>query len=337
MDVSPLAGILLSDSINMILLITKFVVGLLLIIKGADWLTDGASDIARRFNVSSLVIGLTIVAFGTSTPELVVSVISAVKGQTDLAIGNVVGSNIFNSLAIVGVTALICPVACSKGNIRYDVPLCLLASIVLFVMANDTLLGASQDVISRSDGIVLLCFMAVFMAYSITLGINSGNDATGEKQPTATRLWKSALLFLIGLAGLVVGGEWLVNGASGIAASMGVSESIIALTIVAAGTSFPELMTSVMAARKGDTDMALGNVVGSNIFNIFFILGTSATISPLHRGDIGLIDFLSLIVGAAMIWVFCRFGRRHHHITRGEGVALTLCAISYYILSIIEA
>lgn len=321
----------------MILLISKFAVGLLLIIKGADWLTDGASDIARRFNISSLVIGLTIVAFGTSAPELVVSVISAVKGQTDLAIGNVVGSNIFNSLAIVGVTAIVCPVACTKGNIRYDVPLCLLASIVLFVMANDALLGGSEDIISRSDGLVLLCFMAVFLAYSITLGVNSSNDTIDEKQSTPVQLWKSVLLFIFGLAVLIFGGEWMVDGASGIAANLGVSQSVIALTIVAAGTSFPELMTSVMAARKGDTDMALGNVVGSNIFNIFFILGTSATISPLHRGNIGISDFLTVVFGAVLIWLFCRFGRRHHHITRTEGIVLSICAVIYYIMSIIEA
>lgn len=321
----------------MVLLIAKFVVGLLLIIKGADWLTDGASDIARRFNVSSLVIGLTIVAFGTSAPELVVSAISAIKGQTDIAIGNVVGSNIFNSLAIVGVTALICPVACSKGNIRYDVPLCFLASIVLFVMVNDTLLGASNDIISRSDGIVLLCFMAIFLSYSITLGINSSNNAIDKTQPTTTHIGKAVLLFLFGLAGLIVGGEWMVDGASGLAAYIGVSQSIIALTIVAAGTSFPELMTSIMAARKGDTDMALGNVVGSNIFNIFFILGISATISPLQRGNIGIIDFLTLALGAALIWVFCRFGRKHHHITRSEGATLAMCAIIYYVISVLEA
>lgn len=321
----------------MILLIAKFVVGLLLIIKGADWLTDGASDIARRFNVSSLVIGLTIVAFGTSTPELVVSVISAVKGQTDLAIGNVVGSNIFNSLAIVGVTALICPVACTKGNIRYDVPLCFLASIVLFVMANDTLLGASKDVVSRSDGIVLLCFMAIFLSYSITLGINSSNNEIDKMQSTTAHVGKAVLFFIIGLAGLIVGGEWMVDGASGIATHMGVSQSVIALTIVAAGTSFPELMTSIMAARKGDTDMALGNAVGSNIFNIFFILGISATVSPLQRGNIGIFDFLTLVFGAALIWVFCRFGRKYHHITRSEGAALTMCAVVYYILSVIQA
>ncbi len=321
----------------MILLISEFAVGLLLIIKGADWLTDGASQIARRFNISSLVIGLTIVAFGTSAPEMVVSVISAVKGQTDLAIGNVVGSNIFNSLAIIGVTAIVCPVACTKGNIRYDVPLCLLASIVLFVMANDALLGAGEDVISRSDGMVLLCFMSIFLAYSITLGINSGNDAIDERRSSPVPFWKSVLLFLIGLSVLILGGEWMVDGASGIAANLGVSQSVIALTIVAAGTSFPELMTSVMAARKGDTDMALGNVVGSNIFNIFFILGTSATISPLLRGNIGLIDFMTLALGALLIWLFCRFGRKYHYIPRTEGIVLTLCAVIYYIWSIIEA
>ena len=321
----------------MILLISEFAVGLLFIIKGADWLTDGASQIARRFNISSLVIGLTIVAFGTSAPEMVVSVLSAVKGQTDLAIGNVVGSNIFNSLAIVGITAIVCPVACTKGNIRYDVPLCLLASVALFVMANDSLLGAGEDVISRSDGIVLLCFMSIFLAYSITLGINSGNDTIDEKQSSPVPLWKSVLLFLIGLSVLILGGEWIVDGASGIAANLGVSQSVIALTIVAAGTSFPELMTSLMAARKGDTDMALGNVVGSNIFNIFFILGTSATISPLHRENIGQIDFLMLALGAALIWLFCRFGRKYHYITRIEGILLTLCAVIYYIRSIVEA
>lgn len=321
----------------MILLISEFAVGLLLIIKGADWLTDGASQIARRFNISSLVIGLTIVAFGTSAPEMVVSVISAVKGQTDLAIGNVVGSNIFNSLAIIGVTAIVCPVACTKGNIRYDVPLCLLASIVLFVMANDALLGADEDVISRSDGIILLCFMSIFLTYSITLGINSVNDTVDDRRSSPVPFWKSVLLFLIGLSVLILGGEWMVDGASGIAANLGVSQSVIALTIVAAGTSFPELMTSVMAARKGDTDMALGNVVGSNIFNIFFILGTSATISPLLRGNIGLIDFMTLVLGALLIWMFCRFGRKYHYITRTEGIVLTLCAVIYYIWSIIEA
>ena len=317
----------------MFLFIAKFLVGLLIIIKGADWLTEGAAGIARRFNVSTLVIGLTIVAFGTSAPELVVSVISALDGQTDLAIGNVVGSNIFNSLAIVGITALICPVACSRGNIRYDVPLSLLASVVLLVMASDERLGGEKDVISRADGIVLLCFMTIFLAYSITIAVNSSKSSDSQlgEHPAAatTPMARLIVMFVVGLAGLVMGGQWLVQGATGIAAGLGVSQSVIALTIVAAGTSFPELMTSVVAARKGDTDMALGNVVGSNIFNIFFILGTAATISPLGRGNIGGIDLAAMVTSAALIWVFCRYGKRYHYITRAEGAVLILGAVAY--------
>lgn len=323
----------------MILLIVLFLVGLVLIIKGADWLTDGASTIARLFNISSLVIGLTVVAFGTSAPEMVVSVISALNGQTDMAIGNVVGSNIFNSLAIVGITALICPIACTKGNIRYDVPFSVLASIVLLIMANDVFFGESTDQISRTDGLTLLCFVAIFLAYSITIGINSNNSETekDQQEKSAKTVVKAVLLFLVGLACLVFGGNWLVDGASGIAARMGVSQSVIALTIVAAGTSFPELMTSVVAASKGDTDMALGNVVGSNIFNIFFILGTAATISPLQKGNISMTDLLTLLLGAVLIWIFCRYGKKYHYITRTEGAILTACAILYYVQAVVNA
>ncbi len=334
-------------------LILQFVAGLALILKGADWLTDGASAMARRFNVSSLVIGLTIVAFGTSAPELVVSVVSAINGQTEMAIGNVVGSNIFNTLAIAGITALICPIACSKNNIRYDVPLCLIASIVLFAMSNGLLnrpvITGSQTVpenmISRGDGIVLLCFLLIFLAYTFAIARNGkkaaqSNDAAETKpteEQTIMPMGKAILLFVVGLAGLVFGGNWLVDGASGIATLLGVSQSVIALTIVAAGTSFPELVTSVVAARKGDTDMAMGNIVGSNIFNIFFILGTAATISPLTIGHIGVIDFGTLLGGAALLWLFCRFGKRYHYITRLEGLMLTLCAIAYYTYAVVTA
>ncbi|MCR4680238.1 MAG: calcium/sodium antiporter [Bacteroidales bacterium] len=323
----------------MLLLIGQFLIGLVLIIKGADWLTDGASTIARIFNISNLVIGLTIVALGTSAPELVVSVISAINGQTDMAIGNVVGSNIFNTLAIIGITALICPVACTKGNVRYDVPFCLLASIVLFAMANDTLFGGSADVISRSDGIVLLCFMAIFLAYSITIGLHSRNPEAKENpvDKSAKSILKAVGLFLIGLACLIFGGNWLVDGASGIALKLGVSQGVIALTIVAAGTSAPELVTSIVAARKGNTDMALGNAVGSNIFNIFFILGIASTISPLQRGNIALTDFLTLLVSAVLIWIFCRFGKKRLYITRWEGGILTACALLYYVFAVVTA
>ena len=333
-----------------LLFILQFIVGLVLILKGADFLTDGASSIARRFNISSLVIGLTIVAFGTSAPELVVSAISALEGHTEMAIGNVVGSNIFNTLAIMGITALVFPVACSKNNIRYDVPFCLVASIALFAMANDTFLSrevSSESAISRSDGITLLCFFLIFLSYSFAIaksgkkpdGIaiseqKQGKETEGKKEMS---MGKAILLFMVGLAGLIFGGDWMVDGASGIATLLGVSQSIIALTIVAAGTSFPELITSVVAARKGDTDMAMGNVVGSNIFNIFFVLGVSSTVAPLKLGNIHLFDFATLLAGAVFLWIFCKFGKRYHYITRFEGAILTLCAIAYYIYKVLNA
>ena len=333
-----------------LLFILQFIVGLVLILKGADFLTDGASSIARRFNISSLVIGLTIVAFGTSAPELVVSVISALEGHTEMAIGNVVGSNIFNTLAIMGITALVFPVACSKNNIRYDVPFCLVASIALFAMANDTFLSrevSSESAISRSDGITLLCFFLIFLSYSFAIA-KSGKKPDGiaiseQKQGEETEekkemsMGKAILLFMVGLAGLIFGGDWMVDGASGIATLLGVSQSIIALTIVAAGTSFPELITSVVAARKGDTDMAMGNVVGSNIFNIFFVLGVSSTVAPLKLGNIQMFDFATLLAGAVFLWIFCKFGKRYHYITRFEGAILTLCAIAYYIYKVLNA
>ncbi len=334
-------------------LIILFVVGLVLIIKGADWLTDGASDIARRFNIPSMVIGLTIVAFGTSAPELVVSLVAAIQGKADLAIGNVVGSNIFNALAIMGITAIIIPVRCSSNSIRYDVPLCLLASIVLFALANDRLLAFGQPAsgnivssITRADGIVLLCFFAIFLSYTFAIArrqpqadraAQAAETAAPAPMPRQTvSLWKSVLLFIIGLACLILGGNWLVDGAAGIAARLGVSQSVIALTIVAAGTSFPELVTSVVAARKGDTDMAMGNVVGSNIFNIFFILGVASCIAPLPLGSIGLVDFATLLGSAVLLWLFCLcFG--HRRITRTEGVVLFICAVAYYFQAVVNA
>ena len=208
-----------------LLFILQFIVGLVLILKGADFLTDGASSIARRFNISSLVIGLTIVAFGTSAPELVVSVISALEGHTEMAIGNVVGSNIFNTLAITGITALVFPVACSKNNIRYDVPFCLVASIALFAMANDTFLSrevSSESAISRSDGITLLCFFLIFLSYSFAIaksgkkpdGIAISEQKQGEEttEKKEMSMGKAILLFLVGLAGLIFGGDWMVDG-----------------------------------------------------------------------------------------------------------------------------
>ena len=312
------------------LLIGKFVVGLLLIVKGADWLTDGASSIARKFNISTLVIGLTIVAFGTSAPELVVSSMASISGETDIAIGNVVGSNIFNVLAIMGITALIAPVPVKGNNIKYEVPLAILASVAVFVMASDALFnGGGANVITRGEGIILLCFFLIFLAYTFAIARN-GVDAEGQSEVKQMPMWKSVLLFLVGLGCLVFGGDTMVDGASGIAEFLGVSQSIIALTIVSAGTSFPELVTSIVAARKGDTDMAMGNVVGSNIFNIFLILGTAATISPLSGGSITMVDYGLLLFSIVALWLACKFGKTYHKITRTEGAMLVLCCIAYY-------
>lgn len=312
------------------LLIGKFVVGLLLIMKGADWLTDGASSIARKFNISTLVIGLTIVAFGTSAPELVVSSMASISGETDIAIGNVVGSNIFNVLAIMGITALIAPVPVKGNNIKYEVPLAILASVAVFVMASDALFnGGGANIITRGEGIILLCFFLIFLAYTFAIARN-GVDAEGQAEVKLMPMWKSILLFLVGLGCLVFGGDTMVDGASGIAEFLGVSQSIIALTIVSAGTSFPELVTSIVAARKGDTDMAMGNVVGSNIFNIFLILGAAATISPLSGGSITMVDYGLLLFSIVALWLACKFGKTYHKITRTEGAMLVLCCIAYY-------
>ena len=312
------------------LLIGKFVVGLLLIMKGADWLTDGASSIARKFNISTLVIGLTIVAFGTSAPELVVSSMASISGETDIAIGNVVGSNIFNVLAIMGITALIAPVPVKGNNIKYEVPLAILASVAVFVMASDALFnGGGANIITRGEGIILLCFFLIFLAYTFAIARN-GVDAEGQSEVKQMPMWKSILLFLVGLGCLVFGGDTMVDGASSIAEFLGVSQSIIALTIVSAGTSFPELVTSIVAARKGDTDMAMGNVVGSNIFNIFLILGAAATISPLSGGSITMVDYGLLLFSIVALWLACKFGKTYHKITRTEGAMLVLCCIAYY-------
>lgn len=312
------------------LLIGKFVVGLLLIMKGADWLTDGASSIARKFNISTLVIGLTIVAFGTSAPELVVSSMASISGETDIAIGNVVGSNIFNVLAIMGITALIAPVPVKGNNIKYEVPLAILASVAVFVMASDALFnGGGANIITRGEGVILLCFFLIFLAYTFAIARN-GVDAEGQAEVKQMPMWKSILLFLVGLGCLVFGGDTMVDGASGIAEFLGVSQSIIALTIVSAGTSFPELVTSIVAARKGDTDMAMGNVVGSNIFNIFLILGAAATISPLSGGSITMVDYGLLLFSIVALWLACKFGKTYHKITRTEGAMLVLCCIAYY-------
>ena len=310
--------------------------GLGLILAGANCLTDGASDLARRMGVSDLVVGLTVVAFGTSAPELAISMISAINGSAGLAIGNVVGSNIFNTLVIVGVTAAVTPVVIRKSILTADIPLVVLSSVVLLVMANGPLLdGAGESVIDRVDGIVLLLFFAIFMRYTFAQAKSvpdpsvdpSASDVAGRKRMP---LWRALVYVAGGLCALVYGGDIFVKGASAIAKSLGVSDAVIGLTIVAAGTSLPELAASLVAAVKGRTDMALGNVIGSNIF---LVLGAAATISPLPMGGIGNFDLLTLVGSCVLFWVFGWFFSRRT-ITRAEGVIMVCCYVAYTVMLI---
>ena len=319
---------------SLLINILLFSVGLLAIIKGADWLTDGAASIAERFGIPTLVVGLTIVAIGSSAPEFVVSVLSAIQGNADIALGNIVGSNIFNILGIMGVTALVRPVIVQRSNVLYDVPFAVLSSVAI---AATVLLPDScgKRELGRGEGILMLCFFAIFICY--TLSIASSMKVTQEKKSSkSVALWKSILGVVVGLALLFLGGNWLVDGASGIASAMGISESIIALTIVSIGTSAPEFAASVMAAKKGDTAMALGNVVGSVVFNVFYVLGTAAAIQPLSAKGITTIDIIILLVSSILLWIFCAFGKKNYTLTRSEGFVFILLMIAYYVYLIIN-
>ena len=316
----------------MILDILLFIVGIILIIVGANYLTEGASVLARRFGVSPLVVGLTIVAFGTSSPELIVSLMSALKGNSDIAMGNVVGSNIFNVLVIGGITALVAPITVTRSTVRREIPLVLLASLVLSVMALDRVFagtGATENILSRSEGIVLLCFFLIFLTY--TFAIAKGDPSDPNTAPAPTKhypLWLLVVFIIGGLGGLFLGGELFVDAASSIARTLGMSEGFIGLTIVAAGTSLPELATSVAAALKKEPEIAVGNIVGSNIFNIFFILGTTATVTPIRIGGVSSLDFLVMSFSAILLYVFAvLFGQRV--IKRAEGAVLVLCFVLY--------
>ena len=302
--------------------------GLALILLGANGLTDGAAAVAKRFHISDLVIGLTIVALGTSAPELVISTMAALGGSAEMAIGNVVGSNIFNVLAIIGVTAMVMPIKVGEGTMSKEIPLVILCSFVLAFMANDVILdGGSRNIISRIDGLVLLGFFLIFMRYTFAIA-RSGNAEEEETKIKEMPIWKSALFIAGGLAGLIYGGQLFVDGASGIASSLGVSESIIGLTIVAGGTSLPELATSVTAALKKNPGIAIGNVIGSNLFNILFVLGCSATTSPLSMGGINNVDMAVLIGSAILFWLVGWFFKKRT-ITRVEGALLVICYIAY--------
>ena len=316
--------------------------GLILILLGANGLTDGAASVAKRFHIPPIVIGLTIVAFGTSAPELTVSVSSALKGSADIAIGNVVGSNIFNTLMIVGCTALFAPIVITRNTLRKEIPLCILSSIVLLICANDVFLDkASENILNRVDGLLLLCFFVIFMGYTfaiaskpVTMEQQAEHPVIEEETEIKSLPWWQSILYIIGgLAALIYGGQLFVDGATGIARNLGVSESIIGLTLVAGGTSLPELATSIVAALKKNPEIAIGNVIGSNLFNIFFVLGCSASITPLHLSGITNFDLFTLVGSGILLWLFGLFFAKRT-ITRIEGGIMILCYVAYTVVLI---
>lgn len=308
---------------NPILLGLFLVVGLVLLVKGADWLVDGASKLAKRLGVTDLVIGLTIVAFGTSMPEFVVNMVSVADGATDLAITNILGSNIINTLVILGCSALVCPLVAQRSTIRLDIPLNIVAGVLVLVFV---FISSPMEPkgLSRVEGLALLVVFAAFLVYTF---YTAKADATTTTESTPFPLWKCVVLILAGLVGLVVGGEMIVKTAVAIARYCGVAEAVIGLTIVALGTSLPELATSVVAAFKHNNDIAIGNVVGSNIFNVFFILGTSAIIKhlPVYPGIE--IDAALVAVSALAVWLL--LCNKNRSINRWGGVLLLVLYAGY--------
>lgn len=311
----------------MLLNIIFLTAGLMILIYGANLLVDGGAALARRLEISPMVIGLTIVAFGTSAPELVVNIVSSIKGSPALALGNVMGSNIFNTLAILGITALIVPLGVNKTTTRIEIPLAIFATVLILIFVN----GTPPGLITRTEGICLLCFFGVFLLYTFALA-KYGGAGNGEEVKIKNHTIGKSLLFIgLGLAGLIAGGRLLVTGAVRIAQDSGISERIIGLTILSIGTSLPELATSVIAAYKKNADIAIGNVVGSNIFNIFLILGTSAVITPLKAPEGSTTDLWVNIIASALLFLFI-FTGKGRKITRWEGGILLTLYLGYLFL-----
>ena len=319
------------------LLALMLVLGFVLLVKGADWLVDGASAIARRFGISDLVIGLTVVAFGTSMPEFVVNMVSVAEGSTDLAITNILGSNIINTLVILGVTALIWPVTSQNRSRQYDIPLSILACAMVYVFVRYNVPSEQEPGITRLGGIILLVLFIWFLTNTFRHAKEHPEGAENEAKPLGIGL---ALLFLFaGLAGLVVGGEMIVKSAVQIATNLGVSEAVIGLTVVALGTSLPELATSAMAAFKHNCDIALGNVIGSNIFNVFFVLGTSAVVRPLPAYTGIQLDAWTAVIGSLLVWIFVMSNKKRQIKRWGGAVLLLVYAafLTYRLLPYITA
>ncbi|PJE75830.1 sodium:proton exchanger [Candidatus Uhrbacteria bacterium CG10_big_fil_rev_8_21_14_0_10_48_11] len=303
------------------------VVGFALLIKGADVLVEGASSLARRLHISPLVVGLTVVAFGTSAPELVVNIIANLQGESALAIGNIIGSNIANILLILGVAGMIRPLSVTRNTVWREIPFSLLAMLVLAALANDALIdGAGVSVLSRIDGLVLLAFFLVFLSYSFSKSKPVTTDLREERLPSVLR---STMYITLGILGLALGGKLVVDSATTIAIMLGLSQTFIGLTLVALGTSLPELATTIVAAHKRKTDIAIGNIVGSNIFNVFWILGLSAIIHPISYTMILNRDVGVAVLASVLLMSFVLGNGRS--LQRGQGFVLVLFYIVYLV------
>ncbi len=339
-----------SMAINIVLL----VLGVIIVLKGADWLTDGAVNIATRFGVSQMVIGLTIVAMGTSMPEFCVSMVSALKGTPDLAVGNVVGSNTLNTLLIVGCSALVAPIMVKRSSVKRDIPFAVVASLLMLLFCLDGAIG-------RVDAAVLFAgfclFMFVTLKYAKTTEEHAATVATSgaamataaaasasvseasTSQPSAPEasvasMLKAVVMLVVGLLCLIAGSNMFVDNASFVASSLGVSDAVIGLTIVAGGTSLPELATSMVSAKKGNSDIAIGNVIGSNVFNILMIIGITGLVKPMHIAGITTLDLIMMLASMLLMWFFCR---TTYKVKRWEGAVLTIVYLAYLTWLIMNA
>lgn len=293
----------------MLLNFALIITGLFLLIKSADWLVGGAGSIAKQLGIPNIVIGLTIVAFGTSAPELVVNLLSVFSGQTDLAVANIIGSNIANILLILGVSSLVFPLTVKNSTVWKEIPLALLAVTTILVMGNDSLIdGLNFNLLTRTDGIMLLSLFVVFLYY--TYGLTKTDDAGESEEITLFPLPQASLMILAGLVGLFFGGKWVVDGAVATATLLGMSQSLVGLTVVAIGTSLPELVTSITAARRKQSDIAIGNVVGSNIFNVFWILGLSSVMRPIPVSAAATQDIIVSVIAGLLLFIFCFVGKK---------------------------
>ena len=307
-----------------------FVVGFVLLIKGADWLVSGSASVAKKYNISDLVIGLTIVSMGTSMPELIVNILASTSGASEIAIGNVVGSNIANILLILGVAAFIYPLAIKESTVMSQIPFSIIAILLVAFAANAPIFNPDYSLmISQLDGVVFILFFALFMVYIIRLAREGRADMIEEAPDKVLPMGKSILFILLGMVGLFLGGKWVVDGAIKIAEQFGLSQNLIGLTIVAIGTSLPELVTSAMAAYRKNTDIAVANVIGSNIFNLLWVLGISAMISPMKYDPVVNADIIVLLVATCLIIFSLMTGRAKNQIGKPTGIFFLACYIAY--------